>query len=227
MEIVGLAAFVLMMGISAVLLALLTEGLLRLMGRVTSTPAGSATVEYPASDVRATPAQRYIFAAAAGAAIVLALLAPFAAANHDTTYLGFVTVIGCIVLAILVVAFIKARTADVIESFLAKRRASAKVVGRATLVEGLERIPVALALTATSFYYENADLEASIDLPYVDEVEYDDETSTGQSVVGKVLRLRSHGQIFEFVLDAALAQRWSAVLPAARADLSSPTSEIA
>jgi len=62
-------------------------------------------------------------------------------------------------------------------------------------------------------HYENPDLQATVELRHIDEVEYDDETATGHSVAGKALRIRSHGHAFEFVLDHATAKQWEQLLP--------------
>jgi hypothetical protein len=82
----------------------------------------------------------------------------------------------------------------------------------------MEQIPVALVLTADTIYYENRDLQASIELPLIEEVEYDDETATGHTVPGRVLRLRAHNHVFEFTLDLPSAKQWEAALPARRID---------
>lgn len=124
-------------------------------------------------------------------------------------------VVGLIVVAALVSLYLKLREKDVIETFMAKRRGSSKIVSRADYVEGAEMIPVALALTDTSLYYENRDLEASFDLDRIDEIEYDDDLATGRTLHGGcgVLRLRSHGATFEFVLPEADCAKWKAALP--------------
>src|SRR3954462_15318401 len=95
------------------------------------------------------------------------------------TQLETITVIGVVVLAILVWFYFRLRSKDHVENVLAKHRASARVCSRACLLEGMEQIPVALALTADAINYENRDLQASIDLSVIEEVEYDDETATG------------------------------------------------
>ncbi len=127
--------------------------------------------------------------------------------------LATVTIVGLVVLAALIWLFMRMRSKDQIEELMVKRRASAKLVSRANFVEGLERIPVALALTADSICYENPDLDAKLELQHIEEVEYDDETATGQSVHGKALRLRSHGHTFEFVMDSESARQWASTLP--------------
>jgi hypothetical protein len=134
------------------------------------------------------------------------------------TQLETLTAIGVIVLAILVWVYFRMRSKDHVEQVLAKHKASARVCSRACLLEGMEQIPVALALTAESINYENRDLQASIDLSVIEEVEYDDETATGHTVAGKVLRLRAHNHLFEFMLDLPSAKQWETALPARRID---------
>lgn len=99
-----------------------------------------------------------------------------------------------------------------------RHRATSRLVGRAELVDGNRHLDVALALTAATLFYENADMQASIDLDYVREVEYDTELSTGTTpATGKVLRLRSNSQSFEFVLPNDVVARWHMMLPPRRA----------
>lgn len=133
-------------------------------------------------------------------------------------WLGTATIVGVVVLAILLWIFLRLRSADRVDEVLARYRSSARASSRANLVEGMEMIPVALALTGDAILYENADIQASIDLPLIEEVEYDDETGTGHAVVGKVLRIRAHNHVFEFVLDAPSARQWETALPAKRID---------
>jgi hypothetical protein len=128
------------------------------------------------------------------------------------------TVVGVVVLAILIWVYFRLRSKDHVEHLLAKYKTSARVCSRACLLEGMEQIPVALAMNAESINYENRDLQASIDLSVIEEVEYDDETSTGHTVAGKVLRLRAHNHLFEFTLDVASAKQWETALPARRVD---------
>ena len=132
------------------------------------------------------------------------------------TQLETMTVVGVVVLAILIWFYFRLRSKDYVEQVLAKNKASARVCSRACLLEGMEQIPVALALTADSINYENRDLQASIDLSDIEEVEYDDETATGHTIAGKVLRLRAHNHVFEFTLDVASAKQWETALPARR-----------
>ena len=129
--------------------------------------------------------------------------------------LATLTIGGLIVAGILIAVYLKLRAKDVIDAHLAKLRATSKLVSRAEYVEGAETMPVAIGLSDTAFYYENADLEASFDLDRLDEIEYDDDLATGRSLgTGcRVLRLRSHGAAFEFVLDKADCAKWEAALP--------------
>jgi len=128
-------------------------------------------------------------------------------------WLGTVTVVGLVVLAALIWVLVRMRMKDHLEEIMAKWKGSSRIVCRADFLEGIEKIPVCLALAEDVIHYENADLQASLDLRHIDEIEYDDETATGHSVVGKALRLRSHGHAFEFVLDQATARRWEELLP--------------
>lgn len=125
------------------------------------------------------------------------------------------TVVGVLVLAGLIVVYLKLRQKDIIGALLEKRRNSSKLVSRADYVEGAELIPVAMALTNDSVYYENTDLEASFELNRIDEIEYSDELMTGKNHRDnvRVLRLRSHGTAFEFLMDRAEAAKWQAALP--------------
>ncbi|HVS33118.1 MAG TPA: hypothetical protein VMS98_16860 [Thermoanaerobaculia bacterium] len=130
--------------------------------------------------------------------------------------IGTLTVVGLVVLAVLVWFFMRLRRQDVLTAMMEKRRAGARLVARAEYVEGLERMPVVLALTSDTFHYENGDLEASFELPRIDEVEYGNELATGKNLHEgeQVLRLRSHGATFEFVLPTGDSAKWQAVLPA-------------
>ena len=127
-----------------------------------------------------------------------------------------ITIVGLIVAAALVLYFLKVRQKDLISALMEKRRSGSRLVTRADYVEGVEQIPVALSLTADTLYYENQDLEASFELDRLDEIEYSDELATGRAVHRgcRVLRLRSHGAAFEFVMEGGDAAKWAAALPA-------------
>lgn len=129
--------------------------------------------------------------------------------------LAMVTIGGAVVLAVLVVVFLKVRQRDLLSAIMEKRRASSTLVSRGDYVEGAETIPVALALTPDTFYYENTDMESSLDLNRIDEIEYSDELMTGKNHGDdcRVLRLRSHGTAFEFLVDKSESKKWESVLP--------------
>lgn len=129
--------------------------------------------------------------------------------------LGTITVVLVVVLAALIVFFIRTRRQDQISAMLEKRRAQSKIATRAEYANGIERMPVALALSENAVFYENPDLEASLEIDRIDEIEYDDELATGKTLPEgcRILRLRSHGAAFEFVLDKGDCEKWRAVLP--------------
>ena len=130
--------------------------------------------------------------------------------------LEIMTIAGVIVLVGLAVLFVKTRSKDLVEDIMNKRRPTSKLVTRGDYVEGLEHIAVAISLTGDTFYYENPDLEARFELSRIEEVEYSEELATGRSVHHGcgVLRLRSHGAAFEFVLAPQDCIKWQAALPA-------------
>ncbi|MEA2164423.1 MAG: hypothetical protein QOK37_2550 [Thermoanaerobaculia bacterium] len=132
--------------------------------------------------------------------------------------LEIITIAGVVVLAVLLWIYFRLRSSDRIEEIMARHRGSASLCSRANLVEGMEMIPVAVALKGDAIYYENADIQASIELPLIEEVEYDDETATGHTLPGKVLRIRAHNHVFEFALDLPTARQWETGFPARRID---------
>ena len=129
--------------------------------------------------------------------------------------LATLTIIGLIVLGVLIWLFFRTRTGDLITEMVEKRRPTSRLVCRADYVEGLDRIPVAIALTDDTFYYENPDLQASFELRRIEEIDYDDEMLTGHAADAghRVMRLRSHGRAFEYLLPRAEADKWAAALP--------------
>src|SRR4029077_5159764 len=95
-----------------------------------------------------------------------------------------------------------------------RRRGTSQLVSSGEFVDGSRRMPVALALTDLSFYYENSDMQASLERQWIHEVEYDDELTTGQPIgKGTVLRLRCFSQKFEFLIAPASVAQWKAALP--------------
>ncbi len=129
--------------------------------------------------------------------------------------LGTVTVVGILVLAILIWLFLRTRSQDLLAGMMEKRKGSSRLVSRAEYVEGLNHVPVSLALTNENLYYENTDLQASFELARIDDIEYDDELATGSAVPQgcRALRLRSHGTTFEFIMPTAETTKWESALP--------------
>lgn len=110
---------------------------------------------------------------------------------------------------------------DRIQAFSDKRRAESRIVSRGEFFDGNRRLEVALALTGDIFYYENADMQASLDLHWIREIEYDTRLATGAAIEGgKVLRLRSSSQTFEFVLPNDVVARWHMMLAPRRSTAS-------
>lgn len=109
--------------------------------------------------------------------------------------------------------YTRLRADDRMAAILTRRGLVTMLASRAQLIDGANHIPVALSLDQTRVSYENADLDASIDVQQIDEVEYGSDLVTGGIAHGAVLRLRSHGRAFEFVLDNAAAQNWCQRLP--------------
>src|SRR5258708_224700 len=97
-------------------------------------------------------------------------------------WVGTITAVGVVALAVLIWVFLRVRSKDLLSDLVNKRKASSKIVCTAFYMEGIERIPVALSLTDSAVFYENSDLEASLDIAQLEEIEYDDETATGHSV---------------------------------------------
>lgn len=126
------------------------------------------------------------------------------------------------VLALVVVAFLgwnlfRRFGADRIAVLNERRRPTSRLVSRGEFVDGNRHLDVALAVTQSTLFYENSDMQASIDLQWVREIEYDNELATGLAVVnGRVMRLRSHSQTFEFVVPHDVAARWHMMLPPRR-----------
>lgn len=115
--------------------------------------------------------------------------------------------------------------ADRIAQLNERRRPTSRLVSRGEFVDGPRNLPVALALTRSTFFYENSDLQGTLDLKWVREIEYDNELATGAPVKsGRVLRLRAYSQMFEFVIPQDVVQQWHMMLPprrlASRADTS-------
>jgi hypothetical protein len=108
--------------------------------------------------------------------------------------------------------------ADRLTALSDKRRPLSRFVSRGEFIDGNRHMNVVLAVTRSTFFYENADMEASLELQFVDEIEYDTQLSTGTAPAnGKVLRFRCHSQVFEFVVPNDAVAQWHTMLPPRRA----------
>ena len=65
-----------------------------------------------------------------------------------------------------------------IEALMDKRRPTSRMVSGGEFIDGNRHLKVALALTNSDLFYENADLRASLDLRWVREIEYDSRLAT-------------------------------------------------
>lgn len=125
-----------------------------------------------------------------------------------------VTLFGLVAVAALVWFMVKRRSDGRIDVLLKRRASGAHLAGKADYVEGMQHIPVIMAINDSMLTYENEDLQAELELGRIEEVEYDDELSTGKDVPnGRVMRLRSHGRAFEFILSNSEADKWVSKLP--------------
>jgi hypothetical protein len=130
----------------------------------------------------------------------------------------YLSIAAAVVVAILGWNLYRRLGSDRIAKFNDKRRAGSRMVSPGEFVDGNRHLPVALAVTQSMFFYENSDMEASLDLQWVREIEYDTQLATGLAVVGgKVLRLRCFSQVFEFVIPNDVVARWHLMLPPRRA----------
>ncbi|HXA19295.1 MAG TPA: hypothetical protein VN380_20055 [Thermoanaerobaculia bacterium] len=130
----------------------------------------------------------------------------------------YLTIAALIAVAILGWTLYRRLGTDRIAQFNDKRRATSRMVSPGEFVDGNRHLPVALAVTQSMFFYENSDMQASLDLQWVREIEYDTQLTTGLAVDGgKVLRLRCFSQVFEFVIANDVVARWHMMMPPRRA----------
>ena len=112
----------------------------------------------------------------------------------------------------------RSRATNQYAAVLARHGSDAMISSHASLANGGRHIPVALTLEPARLFYENADLQATVDIDQIDEVEYTSDLLTGDIATGAVLRLRAHGRSLEFILDVSAAEKWSRFLPPHRMD---------
>jgi hypothetical protein len=129
--------------------------------------------------------------------------------------LSWLSVVAVVAIAVLCWILYRRAGAFRIAALTDRRRKTSRMVSDGEFVDGSRHLNVVLALTETDLFYENADMEASVDLRWVREVEYDTRLATGHAVEGgKVLRVRCFSQVFEFVLRDDVVARWQQMLPA-------------
>jgi hypothetical protein len=129
----------------------------------------------------------------------------------------WISIIALIGVALLAWNLLRRFGTDRIAQLNDRRRPTSRIVSRGEYVDGNRHLDVALSLSTETFFYENADMNASVDLQFIREVEYDNELATGAMVAdGKVLRLRSSNQTFEFVLPKDSVAAWNLMLPPRR-----------
>lgn len=114
--------------------------------------------------------------------------------------------------------------ASSIDALLAMRRPTSRMVSRGELVDGTRYVKVVLALTSTDLFYQNAHLLSSLDLRWVQDVEYGDSLADGlrPPAGGKVLRLLCFGRTFQFVVPEEAVPRWRVALPPRRRPEATP-----
>ena len=128
--------------------------------------------------------------------------------------LSFVSLAALIAVALLAWNLYRRFGSDRIEALVEARRQTSRFASRGLFVDGNRHLNVALALDRSTFFYENRGLQASIDLRWIHEIEYDTRLATGAAAAdGKILRLRSQSQMFEFVLPDDEVARWHTMLP--------------
>ena len=122
--------------------------------------------------------------------------------------------VAAVVAAVVITLLFRRRAKEQLDTFTERRRGSAQMVGQGELVDGNRHMQVALALTDSAFIYENTDIEAFLERKWIQEVEWENELSTGQSIgAGKVLRLRCFSRTFEFVIPPEAVGQWQTALP--------------
>ena len=121
---------------------------------------------------------------------------------------------GAIVVALLTWTLLRHLANDRIRQFTERRRGISRFVSLGEFVDGSRHIPVSLAISRSAFYYENSAMQASLDLDWIQEVEYSSDLATGHHAGrGRVMSLRCWSQTFEFILPADSVRQWQMTLP--------------
>ena len=125
-------------------------------------------------------------------------------------------VVGVLAVLALVWGLRIAHLRDSFAELIRRRNMTARMSSMAELIDGEHHIPVVLTMERSQIFYESSYLQARLEIARLDEVEYDVEYDNERGTGKNILRLRAHGQSFEFVLDSSAARQWSALLPAHR-----------
>jgi hypothetical protein len=130
-------------------------------------------------------------------------------------------VLGLALAALLTRTLVKRFASDHIQRIMDGRRATSRLVTRGEFIDGSRYVPVSLALGALAIYYENQYLQASLDLDWIEEVEYEADLVTGHYAgEGRILRLQCFNEAFEFLIPSDALPRWQTLLPARSLPLS-------
>ena len=93
-------------------------------------------------------------------------------------------------------------------------QSSRGLCSRARLIDdGPDPIPVSIALLRSRIAFFNAQFSRTVELDTVDAVEYMSDLVTGDIADGALMRVKSRGHDFDFVMDTAAARKWSRALP--------------
>lgn len=119
-----------------------------------------------------------------------------------------------LVIAALGWELLKRLASDRVQQFVDRRTPASRLVSRGEFIDGTRYIPVSLALSESRFYYENPNMQESLDLETIDKVDYDEAATTGRFLRdGRVLRLVCFGQEIRFLIPGASLKLWQAMLP--------------
>lgn len=125
------------------------------------------------------------------------------------------SILGLTVAVLLGWSLFKRLASDHIEQIMEGRRATSRLVSRGELIDGNKHIPISLALGELAIYYENQSMQASLDLDWIEEVEYRADLITGRYAgEERILMLRCFDQAFEFLVPSEALPQWQMMLPA-------------